>query len=65
MDQAAGTEMALVDLDLEHTCELFIAQWVCDTSGHLGREVKYKWAYDQEVDLATDGIDKPYYFLYL
>lgn len=26
MDQAAGTEMALVDLDLEHTCELFIAQ---------------------------------------
>lgn len=63
--QAARIEMFQVDLDLEHMGELFISQWVYDTSGHLGREVKYKWACDQVVDLTIDGIAKPCYFLYL
>lgn len=65
VDQAARIEVAQVDLDLEHMGELFIAQWVYDTSGHLGREVKYKWTCDQVVDLTIDAIDKPCHFLYL
>lgn len=65
VDQAARTEMALVGLGLEHMGELFIVQWAYDPSGHLGREVKYKWVCDQVIDLATDGIDKPCHFLYL
>ncbi|GAB0175576.1 hypothetical protein GRJ2_000022800 [Grus japonensis] len=56
VDQASRTEVAQVDLDWEHKGELFIAQWAHDTSGHLGRDVTYKWACDQEVDLTIDAI---------
>jgi len=36
--------------------ELFIVQWVHDTSGHQGRDEIYTWARDQGVDMTVDII---------
>jgi len=56
MYQAAKTEVAQVDLDLQHKGELFIARWAHDTSGHQGRDATYIWARDRGVDLTMDTI---------
>ncbi|GAB0187656.1 hypothetical protein GRJ2_001230900 [Grus japonensis] len=58
VDQAAKIEMAQVDLDWQHKGELFIARWAQDTSGHQGRDVTYRWARDQGVDLSMDAISQ-------
>lgn len=57
-DQAARTEITKVDLDWEYKGELFIAQWAHDTSGHLGRDEKYRWARGREVDLTIEAIEQ-------
>ncbi|RMC21565.1 hypothetical protein DUI87_02432 [Hirundo rustica rustica] len=41
-DKAAKIEIAQVDLDWEQKCELFTAQWACETSGHLGEDATYR-----------------------
>jgi len=56
VDQAAKTEVAQVDLDWQHKCELFIAWWARDISGHEGRDATYRWARDREMALTMDTI---------
>ena len=46
VDKAAKTEVSQVDLDWERKGELFVARWAHETSGHLGRDVTYRWACD-------------------
>jgi len=54
VDQAAKTEVVQVDLDWQHKGDFFIVRWAHDTSGHQGRDVTYRWALNQGVDLTMD-----------
>ena len=56
VDQAAKIEAAQVHLGWQHKCELFIARWAHDTSGHQGRDATYRWSRDRGVDLTMDAI---------
>ncbi|KAK4826299.1 hypothetical protein QYF61_007146 [Mycteria americana] len=56
VDQAAKIEVAQVDLDWQHKCELLIARWTHDTSGHQGGDATHGWACDRGVDLTMGTI---------
>ncbi|KAK4826292.1 hypothetical protein QYF61_007139 [Mycteria americana] len=56
VDQAAKIEVAQVNLDWQHKCELVIARWAHDTSGHQGGDATYGWACDRGVDLTMGTI---------
>ncbi|KAJ7412096.1 hypothetical protein BTVI_47494 [Pitangus sulphuratus] len=50
--------MSQVDLDWQHKGELFLVRWAHDASDHQGRDVTYRWARDQGVDLTMDTISR-------
>ncbi|KAK4807223.1 LOW QUALITY PROTEIN: hypothetical protein QYF61_024343 [Mycteria americana] len=56
VDQAAKFEVVQVDLNWQNKGELFIARWAHDTSGHQGRDARYRCACDRGVDLTMDTI---------
>jgi len=47
VDQAAQIEVAQIDFVRQNKCELFLAQWAHETSGHQGRDATYTWARDR------------------
>lgn len=56
VDWATRTEVAQVYLDCKYKGELFAARWAHDTAGHNGKDLTYRWAWDQEVDLTMYAI---------
>lgn len=58
VDPAAKNKVSQVNLDWHHKVELFLAQWTHDASGHQGRDVTYRWACDQGVDLTMETISQ-------
>lgn len=54
VNRASKVEVFQVDLDWQHTGELFLAWRAHDTSVDQDRDATYGWALDQGVDL-TNG----------
>lgn len=60
MDQAAKIKVSQVDLDWQHKCEQFLAQWAHDTWSHKGKDITHRWVPDRGVELIHGHTRKGY-----